>query len=250
MLVKSVERTMCTAASAASVATTGSITSLARRRFEDHERCRLSEDRIRPHQPAAVLVPLFLNHADDKLSVLLTQRSAMLKHHSGEVALPGGRYDEGDESAMATALRESSEEVGLQKHQVEVCTELPPHFARNQSSVVPVVGFIPENFPPRIQEAEVDAVFRAPLEMFLSSENHSSKYIDFHANRFLMHSFNYVDPEHGNRAFRIWGFTAQLLITVASIAFNRVPDFDCLLMHYGSSGLPNHATLLEKRSSL
>eukprot|EP00117_Sycon_ciliatum_P017121 scpid69531/ scgid16260/ Nudix hydrolase 15, mitochondrial; Coenzyme A diphosphatase NUDT15 len=184
MAVRSFERTICAAGTLAAPAlaatntrSVSNVSFVAKRRFEDHERCRLlSEDRLRPHQPAAVLVPLFLNHADNKLSVLLTQRSAKLKHHSGEVALPGGRYDEGDESAVATALRESCEEVGLQKHQVEVCTELPPHLVRDMSLVVPVVGFIPENFRPRIHRTEVDAVFRAPLEMFLSSENYTSYY--------------------------------------------------------------------------
>ena len=210
----------------------GSFCAVARRRLEEHEACRLNAKRQTPIKPAAVLVPLFMNHADQKLSVLLTLRSSQLRHHSGEVALPGGRFDEGDRDPVDTALREAREEIGMHPHQVDVCTQLPIHLARGSQAVIPVVGMVPENFQARLQTSEVEAVFRAPLEMFLGDPSHMSNRIEYRTRRFLMHSFHYKDMEHGGREFKIWGFTAQVLISVASMVWERRPDFECILMNH------------------
>lgn len=225
MLLRQFGRSMSTAAE--------SLCSTARHRLLEHETNRLSKNAYKAERPAAVLVPLFMNQADQKLSVLLTLRSNKLRHHSGEVACPGGRHEECDRDPVDTALREAREEIGMQPHQVEVLTQFPIFLARGRQPVVPVVGLVPENFQPAIQTSEVEAVFRAPLEMFLVNDPmHTSQDFEYKGKFLIMHSFDYKDPEHESRSFRIWGFTAQVLISVASIVFNRPPDFRSQLLHY------------------
>lgn len=82
---------------------------------------------------SAVLMALSLT--DDGPAVLLTQRAADLRAHAGQVAFPGGAADPGDADAVATALRETEEEVGLRPDQVHVVATLPPLF-------IPVTGFV------------------------------------------------------------------------------------------------------------
>nr|ABK21420.1 unknown [Picea sitchensis] len=117
---------------------------------------------------AAVLVCLFEGSEGD-LRVILTQRSGNLSSHSGEVALPGGKMEERDKDDAETALREAKEEIGLDPSHVKVVTTLEPFLSKYLLRVVPVVGLLPDrkSFKPVINPGEVDAIFDAPLEMFL-----------------------------------------------------------------------------------
>lgn len=111
---------------------------------------------------SAVLVALFEEEGETHL--ILTRRALSLRHHRGEIALPGGR-SEGDENATATALREANEEIGLDPQLVAPIGWLSPlvTFASG-SSIWPIVGFIAERPPLRINPAEVDRVFSVTLK--------------------------------------------------------------------------------------
>ncbi|XP_034893812.1 nudix hydrolase 22, chloroplastic isoform X2 [Populus alba] len=81
---------------------------------------------------AAVLICIFEGN-DGELRVILTQRSSQLSSHSGEVALPGGKREEGDADDIATALREAKEEIGLDPSLVDVVTVIEPYMTRNEN---------------------------------------------------------------------------------------------------------------------
>ncbi|XP_061978667.1 nudix hydrolase 15, mitochondrial-like isoform X2 [Populus nigra] len=81
---------------------------------------------------AAVLICIFEGN-DGELRVILTQRSSQLSSHSGEVALPGGKREEGDADDIATALREAEEEIGLDPSLVDVVTVIEPYMTRNEN---------------------------------------------------------------------------------------------------------------------
>uniref|UniRef100_J3MSM0 Nudix hydrolase domain-containing protein n=1 Tax=Oryza brachyantha TaxID=4533 RepID=J3MSM0_ORYBR len=130
---------------------------------------------------------------------------------SGEVALPGGKAEEGDADDAATALREAKEEIGLDS-------------ALHLLVVVPVVGILSdiEAFKPVLNADEVDSIFDVPLEMFLKDEKRTSEEREWMGQEFTIHYFNY---EKGSEKYVIWGLTAGILIHTASVVFQRPPDF-------------------------
>src|SRR5947199_7873175 len=94
--------------------------------------------------PAAVLVPLV--NREEGLAVLLTQRSADLPDHPGQISFPGGRVEPEDPSIPAAALREAEEEVGLQRDRVAILGELATYETVTGFRVTPVVGWVEPPF--------------------------------------------------------------------------------------------------------
>lgn len=180
--------------------------------------------RIRPMtKKAAVLVCLFEGDAGD-LRVILTKRSSRLSTHSGEVALPGGKAEEGDKDDGDTATREAMEEIGLDPSLVNVVTVLEPFLSKHLLRVVPVIGILNEKkaFKPIPNPEEVEAVFDAPLEMFIKDENRTAEERDWMGNKYLIHFFDY---EMENKKYLIWGLTAGILIRAASVVYKQPPAF-------------------------
>ncbi|KAL9392408.1 hypothetical protein Peur_016328 [Populus x canadensis] len=172
---------------------------------------------------AAVLICIFEGN-DGELRVILTQRSSQLSSHSGEVALPGGKREEGDADDIATALREAKEEIGLEPSLVDVVTVIEPYMTRFHVTVIPVIGilFDKKAFNPTPDASEVESVFDVPLEMFLKNENRREVENEWMGDKFLCHFFDY---QSGEKGFIIWAFTAAILIRVATIVYQRPPAF-------------------------
>jgi len=177
---------------------------------------------FRPRR-AAVLVCLFRGAAGE-LRVILTKRSSSLSTHSGEVALPGGKAEEGDADDAATALRESKEEIGLDPALVTIVTYLEHFLSKHLLVVVPVIGILSDiqAFKPVLNVAEVDEIFDVPLEMFLKDENRTSDELEWMGQPFTLHHFTY---QKGDEKYIIWGLTAGILIHAASVVYQRQPDF-------------------------
>eukprot|EP00803_Ostreobium_quekettii_P011427 evm.model.scf_1198EXC.1 EVM.evm.TU.scf_1198EXC.1 scf_1198EXC:4690-8120(+) len=155
---------------------------------------------------------------DGSVVVLLTVRSTQVSTHKGEVCLPGGKRDEGDQDDLATALREANEELGLDPNDVEVLGRLRPFLSRHNLSVTPIVGTIPDNFSPEPNSAEVASVFRIALATFLSEETHSHLDSQYDGQDVRYHYFQH-------QSNTIWGLTAEILIEVAKLAFGRGPEY-------------------------
>jgi 8-oxo-dGTP pyrophosphatase MutT (NUDIX family) len=113
--------------------------------------------------PAAVLVPLFAR--EGALHLLYTTRSSGLALHAGQVAFPGGRHSPADDpSLLATALRETSEEIGVAPGDVDVLGALDPVVTfRSNFSITPFVATIPHPYAFRTNPHEVSDVFSIPL---------------------------------------------------------------------------------------
>ncbi|XP_044496966.1 nudix hydrolase 15, mitochondrial-like isoform X2 [Mangifera indica] len=172
---------------------------------------------------AAVLVCIFEGD-DGDLRVILTKRSSTLSLNSGDVALPGGKRDETDADDVATALREAKEEIGLDPSLVNVVTVLQPFVTKIGMAVVPVIGILSERkaFIPALSADEVEAIFDAPLEIFLKDENRRQVEREWMGDKYLLHFF---DHEAEGKQYIIWALTAGILIKVASIVFQRPPAF-------------------------
>ncbi|KAK4440021.1 Nudix hydrolase 22, chloroplastic [Sesamum alatum] len=173
---------------------------------------------------AAVLICLFEGERGD-LRVILTKRSSTMSSHSGEVALPGGKWEEGDKNDAETALREAKEEIGLDPSIVEVVTILEPFDTKRNITVVPVIGIIwnKNGFNPVLNAAEVESVFDAPLEMFLKNENRREEKREWMGYNYLLHFFDY---QVEGKSYIIWALTAAILIKAASVVYQRPPAFE------------------------
>jgi 8-oxo-dGTP pyrophosphatase MutT (NUDIX family) len=155
-----------------------------------------------PSRAAAVLVGLIARA--DRIHVLLTERAAHLPDHPGQVSFPGGRLRSPEEGAIAAALREASEEVGLNASQVEVLGLLPPRLTGTGFAVTPVVGWLEGGFRASPDPSEVESVFEVPVAHLLDAAN---------ARRTTRKRFGsrFVDYEYEFDRYRIWGATAAIL---------------------------------------
>lgn len=152
--------------------------------------------------PAAVLVPLI--NRPRGLTVMLTQRTAHLHDHAGQISFPGGRVDEGDRDRASTALREAEEETGLARDLVQIIGQLPEWDIPTGFRVTPVVGWIEPPIELTPDPFEVAEVFEVPLSFLLDPENHR-KHSDV-ANGRQRHYYSM--PYEGRN---IWGATAGML---------------------------------------
>lgn len=162
----------------------------------------------REPMPASVLVPLVMR--DDGLSVLLTQRTAHLRDHAGQVSFPGGRAEDHDADAVATALRETEEEVGLARRHIEIIGALPHYRTVTSYVVTPVVGLVRPDFELALDSFEVAEAFEVPLSFLMTPANHRRHLFDWdgHTRQFL--SMPWPRPGAGDSYF-IWGATAAML---------------------------------------
>lgn len=113
-------------------------------------------------QPAAVLVGF--QRQPGGLGLVLTKRASHLKHHPGQIALPGGKIDEGDRTPVDAALREAWEEIGLPRENVRILGQIDPHETVTGYRVTPVLAEIDPSFVPRADPSEVEDVFHVPFD--------------------------------------------------------------------------------------
>jgi 8-oxo-dGTP pyrophosphatase MutT (NUDIX family) len=157
--------------------------------------------------PAAVLVPLI--ERSDGYTVLLTQRTAHLEHHAGQISFPGGRAEEGDASPVETALREAEEEIGLQRrHVVEIAGFLDLYQTVTGFLVTPVVGLVTPPFDLRLDAFEVAEAFEVPLEFILDPRHHEHRSMSYKGQQRRYYVIPYEDRF-------IWGATAAMLVGFA-----------------------------------
>ncbi|WKD48433.1 NUDIX hydrolase [Microbulbifer spongiae] len=153
------------------------------------------------HGHAAVLIAL-TDEPDPH--VILTKRSANLSTHSGEVSLPGGRWDVTDPSLQYTALREAEEEIALPMDAVRMLGPLWPRTTRWKVSVTPWVAVIAKDIALTPNPGELDAIFRVPLSFFLADPRIRTDHI-------IMDDCTIHLPAYRYDGYEIWGFTAGLL---------------------------------------
>ena len=154
---------------------------------------------------AAVLVPVVDD--GDEARVILTQRTAKLKKHSGQIAFPGGGIDPEDASPEMAALREAEEEIGLDRAHVEVVGRLPHYLSFTGFRITPVLSVVKPGFSLTLNPDEVDEVFEVPLSWLMEPSHHERGSRPWAgADRYY-----YVMPYEGRN---IWGITASIIRTI------------------------------------
>lgn len=156
--------------------------------------------------PASVLFPIVLRQSGP--SVLLTQRTAHLKDHPGQISFPGGRVEPADASPAATALREAQEEIGLAARHVEILGYLPEYRTGTGFRVTPVVAVVKPPFDLRPEPGEVAEIFEVPFSFLMDSANHQQ-----HSQHYRGKLRHYFAMPYGE--YFIWGATAGIIVTLA-----------------------------------
>lgn len=159
----------------------------------------------RPIAHAAVLVPVVMR---ERPTLLLTERTAHLSTHSGQVAFPGGKRDETDTDEAHTATREAQEEIGLAPELVEVLGTLPTYTTGTQFIVTPVVGLVDPRHELTLNAHEVADAFEVPLDFLMNPAHHRHHVLDVAGVRREWFSMPYRD---GDVERFVWGATAAML---------------------------------------
>lgn len=160
----------------------------------------------KPLRDAAVLIALVSR--PEGLTVLLTQRTDHLHDHAGQISFAGGRRDEGDADATATALREAQEEIGLHVRHVEVIGTLPLYTTGTAYRITPVVALVTPTFTLTLDSFEVAEAFEVPLAFLMNPANHQKRYLEHDGVR---REFFAMPYEANGKRYFIWGATAAML---------------------------------------
>jgi 8-oxo-dGTP pyrophosphatase MutT (NUDIX family) len=155
---------------------------------------------VRPIKPAAVLIPVVDR---EEPMVLLTQRTAHLPQHAGQIAFPGGKIDASDATPLAAALREAHEEIGLDAGAVEPIGYLDVYMTTLGYRIVPVVARVRPPFTLTLNPGEVESVFEVPLSFIMELTNHQ-----MHSREWQGMMRTYYAIPFGERY--IWGVTAGI----------------------------------------
>ena len=172
---------------------------------------------------AAILVPIVVRNGAP--FVLVTVRSTNLSRHAGEISFPGGKRDPGDSSLIDTALRETMEEIGLNKERITVLGSLAPYVTIAKFLVTPVVAKVVdfESFRAKLNPFEVSEMLIVPLENFIKKDSHECRRVTFNGTDFVVDTFQFA--QNGS-VHVIWGLTAVISTDVASLLFDRLPEFE------------------------
>lgn len=156
-------------------------------------------------QAAAVFIPLVPR--ENGATVLFTLRTEGLRNHAGQVSFPGGRIEHDDVDAVAAALRETEEEIGIARDLLRPRGFLDRFDTISGFSVTPVVGRVPADYRPVPDPNEVAEVFEVPLAFLLDRANLQRLRVDWHGRPREIYEYR-----HAGR--RIWGATAAMLVNL------------------------------------
>ncbi len=172
---------------------------LLRSFFSSYQRRVVHDSSLRP---SAVLIPFLLQQ--DGLHLVFTKRTETVEHHKGQISFPGGAVDSNDADMIATALRETEEEIGISRASVEVLGMYSDFSIPSGFCITPVVGFLSEMPPLKIHKAEVDEVFTVPVQFFFEPGSERKENRELKGKMFPV--FFYDFGKHC-----IWGATAAIL---------------------------------------
>lgn len=165
-----------------------------------------------PLKPAAVLVPLIVR--PDELTVLFTQRTSHLAHHAGQISFPGGHIEPQDDGPADTALRETEEEIGLDRRHVKIIGNLDIYVTRTGFVVTPLVALVTPPFTLRPDPHEVAEIFEVPLPYLINRTNHQRCSAEFEG--VTRHFWAVPFGRHF-----IWGATAGMVVNLCDVFDGR-----------------------------
>ena len=170
-------------------------------------RQRLTREYIAKQNPRVSGVMVLLYERNGLLNLAFTQRHTYQGVHSGQMSFPGGKKDEADKDLIETALRETEEEVGVTRNQIDLLGSLSELYIPPSNFLVqPTVGFAGGEIHFTPQPNEVEKVVEIPVEFFLdySNINMQTEITIFDGNKVRVPAYHY-------NGHVIWGATAIML---------------------------------------
>ncbi|HEX9984752.1 MAG TPA: CoA pyrophosphatase [Thermoanaerobaculia bacterium] len=164
------------------------------------------------HRRAAVLIPLV--RTETGWSLLLTQRAENLASHGGQISFPGGSVEAGETLEQA-AMRETEEEVGIPREQVELIGRLDDLITHSGFLVAPFVGIVHQRTGYTIQASEVVEAFEVPIAALLDPANPEVRYVPFRNKRFPAYFYHHEQYE-------IWGLTGRMLKALLDVVWQAI----------------------------
>ena len=164
-----------------------------------HSKSMASEEKF---TPSAVLIPIFYKNGEPHL--LLTLRTETVASHKGQISFPGGTREKGDRDLLATALRETFEEVGIRPEDVEVLGELDDLLAVTNFVVTPFVGVFPYPYDFRVSYDEIAELIEIPLSFFIDPRNRRAEERLYRGRKATVYFYDYGK-------YTVWGVTARIL---------------------------------------
>ena len=176
-----------------------------------------------PFPKAGVLIAL-KNYGDYKKDphIIFTKRSSKLSSHPGEVSFPGGKFEKEDTNLLATAVRESEEEVGIKNANLKHLGKLPYLISKHNIEVHPFVALLQEE-QELIANEEIDSIFSVPVSYLKDSKNAQIHQINRQNHNVRISTWRYND-------YVIWGLTAMIAAEFVNICFDGdiIVDMDLI----------------------
>ena len=166
--------------------------------------------------PAAVLVPIYQKQG--QYHILFIKRTETVKEHKGQISFPGGNREKGDRTLLDTALRESTEEIGLRAQDVEVLGELDDEVTTTSNYIVsPFVAVIPWPYQFKVNKEEVEEIIEVPIAALLDKNC-------LHRDTELLDGKEVESYTYHYQGRVIWGATARILNKFLDIFTRAMPD--------------------------
>ncbi len=162
-------------------------------------------------QDAAVLIPLFFK--DGEAHLLFTKRTESLPHHKGQISFPGGKFDSADKNLEKTAIRETCEEIGLKKDDINILGKTDKFLTNTHFLVQPYFGSFPYPYDFKINTGEIDRLIEVPILHLLNEDFFNIKFISYNDQLWPIHYYHYNSDV-------IWGVTGFLLSNFLNIIFD------------------------------
>lgn len=172
------------------------------------DKLKKTKDKNRKYISAATLFPLI--DRNNKIYVILTERSDYMNDHPGQVCFPGGKYEASDKTMENCAKREALEEIGMKWNQINILGELDKCITSTDFQITPIVAYIDYNFIPKIDKGEVSKVFEVPLEFLTNYTNRNIVSSVYKSNIYSFYEYFWEKK-------RIWGSTAKIIVNFCDI---------------------------------
>ena len=158
---------------------------------------------------SAVLVPIVFEN--NSANIILTYRSAKLKDHAGQISFPGGRIDKKDLSPIDTAIRETKEEIGIEKKYINILGNLDNYVTGTGFQILPIIANVMGGYDISINSKEVESVFKLPMSILMNKKNHDIQE-KLYNNGEISYHYNFYVINYENHF--IWGATASILLNL------------------------------------